>query len=497
MPFISGQPLTGDEHKIPWVLDNTYSELNIGQIPEIRYTSPNRYSADIIDQAQIHSMLFLLNYYNPNFKRFPIEHRKLMYTQSTINEYATNNELPSIFNPDHFVLEYTENEPGLVIFENTKNSTTFFPVMDKLKKDEKMLSMGLQHSVTHRVRVYKETNCYIILTNTWTWTMTRKIIALMPKLFPQLQLPEEAMQLFYLFGTEDYDAWTAAYIKWIQNTNILESIRQKALIKAFSSRRSTKIIQLNNSIKQYRNNIETYLTEIRKFYENIETFQAQLIGFESAKEDYAKDIINYMSKNKAIISYKAQENCLYLLIRTPWCYFDQTMFNKIYQNPHSAINYYPNIAKVLSKIFTPKPMFEFWTDTSIIINLNDNSFSRNNTDNCILFPQSHIHEFNCWGNNKGYIQKALSEQDYIGGIEQMIAACKNLNWYDNPVVTHFIDKLNGSYKDIPTIKDLKTGEFISCRQALTLIKESEQNEINQNNPGTETVNTPETQPIIG
>jgi hypothetical protein len=444
-------------------------------------------------------MLFLLRHFNINIAQIPVEFSTLTMSKEGIEDCRENKYTPTILNDDTRRCMYNSNVPGFRIILNTKYSNPLFPALDTFYKDEKALSMGLQESVNHKVRVYKHDNYYTILTNSWTWTMARKIIALMPKLFPQIKLNDEILEIFRLFGGDNYDAWCDTFNNWIQSLHLLDKIKQDQLKTALNQHRMTNIANLKKYIADCDKNINNFVDTIRQYIQDKTEYQCQLFGYESQQTDDGEELYNYLCKNKAIKSFTiGTDNVLRLLIQTPWNYYDQEMFNKVLANPYSDMHNYEHLPEVFQRIYNEKPRFELWTDASVYIKLTENRFGVDNTSKCKLLPQVHLHYFTCWGNNAGYIQKALSNKNYIGAIEQIIAAARNINWYDTPVIKRTAYLLNEDYEAIKTIKDLKTSEFISYLDAINIIeKEIKENEIHKNNPGTETNDTAEIPVAIG
>jgi hypothetical protein len=180
--------------------------------------------------------------------------------------------------------------------------------------------------------------------------------------------------------------------------------------------------------------------------------------------------------DKAIASFTVSGNSyLLFVIRTPWDYYDPEVFNKILTNKHAQIYEYDYgyVAKVLKRAYCINPDFEVWTDTAVKLDLNARRPQMWESSQCKLMPQVHIMRFDCWGNNKGYIQKALSTGDYIGAIEQIVAATHNINWVDSTVSGIYFDWLSNGFRNRKTIKNLKTGEFISYLDAKNIILDEE------------------------
>jgi hypothetical protein len=487
--FVHGTTINTEDHQMPWVLDGTHDLMNPEKLMQF---SSNRWTSEaVISHPQISSMLYLLKHHCNALSYLQVEYHHLGLTEDEIETYRTRKKLPYILTKDSNYYDYepSRDKPHFKIIMNQKWSSKLFPALDEFHKDEKILSLGLIEGAQHRVRVYKASeDSYTILTSRWTWTMARKLIALLPKLFPWFQLPENILYIFGLFGGEDYNAWCNAYNPWIQSLHLMDAVRKKNLVSALNSQRTAKINSLQSNIKDCDSHIDNYMANMRDYYTAKAAYQAQLIGYQEMKDNSGDDLYEYLTRNKAIYTYNVIGTVLYLYFRTPWTYYDQTMFDRIASNDSSTMNSYKEAAQFLKTAYCDKPRFELWSEAAVYIKLDSNQYACVTPINNQFIPQTHLHHFNCWGNNKGYIQKALGQSDYIGAIEQMIAASRNINWYDNPVVRALCEQLQADYRNLPTIKDLKTDKFINFAQAIKIIKEEQANAVHQDIHGTETVN---------
>ena len=79
-------------------------------------------------------------------------------------------------------------------------------------------------------------------------------------------------------------------------------------------------------------------------------------------------------------------------------------------------------------------------------------------------PNPHHHYYNCWGDNKPNIIRALTEHDYVLAITQVFAAMGGLNLTDTPVMEKFIRSELREYKVTPCIKDVATSEVITIQE---------------------------------
>jgi hypothetical protein len=473
---------------LPWVTDNTYDNCMYNE-NKLSWYSREYSSNQIIDHLQIKSMLFLIGYYNQHINSFPFECHTATWNTDTIEHLKTEKKLPQLLQPSNKELMFNCDNIGFKIIISKKNNMRVFPMLSEIEPDEKPISMMLQESVNHKVRVYhsqakelndpRDINYYTVITNQWTWDMARKLIALLPKLYPDaIKIPEELLDIFKLFGgtPEQFDEWAAKYNTWLQSLHLMDEIKIRQLQELVTAPRKSRITSLTRDITNYEQSIKQDLEAIRSYYKAIDQYKMELFGLQNASEEDCHDLYNYLIKNKAIASFTVSGNSyLLFVIRTPWDYYDPEVFNKILTNKHAQIYEYDNgyVAKVLKRAYCVNPDFEVWTDTAVKLDLNARRPQMWESSQCKLMPQVHIMRFDCWGNNKGYIQKALSTGDYIGAIEQIVAATHNINWVDSTVSGIYFDWLSNGFRNRKTIKNLKTGEFISYLDAKNIILDEE------------------------
>jgi hypothetical protein len=167
-----------------------------------------------------------------------------------------------------------------------------------------------------------------------------------------------------------------------------------------------------------------------------------------------------------------------LLIRTPLHYYDQNAFDAVANNPRSELNKTPEKSMLFKAIYSNTPSLELWTDTWCRIRLTEAKCERVTGPNYKLLPHPHIYAANCWGDNQSYIQKALIQGEYISAIEQIIAATKNLNWFDGTIIRWLLNAISSEYDNRKTFKIIGTDTFLDYNEAIAYLtnKETEQNE---------------------
>ena len=267
MPFLTGTHYRDATiNELPWIQEDIYHE---SILPAVNYTVYNqtRPASEIIIHPQTLSQLFAILYQQLDVM-FYFEQRALTCSSHDIAALKTENIIPYSIQEDARAWDYDPEHIGFILVISNKFNQQLFPALDKIKPDEKAISMIFQESINHRVRVYKEANgyCYRILTNQWSWDMARKLVALMPRLFPHLQVSDEVHTLCKLFGGTDFEAWTDAYNTWITKvrppTKIVSREDIEHLFKHILAKQITDLTKMLHKTNSDINNYEQTLAAL-------------------------------------------------------------------------------------------------------------------------------------------------------------------------------------------------------------------------------------------
>lgn len=476
MPFVTGATYRdATVNELPWVQEDIYQE---SILPAVKYNVYNqtRPASDIIIHPQTLSQLFAILYQQPNIM-LHFEQRALTCSSHDITALKTHDIIPYPIEESTHAWDYNPEHIGFILVLSNKFNQQLFPALDKIKPDEKAISMIFQESVNHRVRVYKEADgyCYRILTNQWSWDMARKLIALMPRLFPHLQISNEVHELCKLFGGTDFEAWANTYNAWITKVRpSIKIINREDIEQLCRHILAKQVHNLTKRLDETNSEINNYEQALTTLYRTAQSLKER-IYHQNNKVLFNDEFIEYIQKNKAIVKCRPDPalDGLRLLIRTSLNYYDQNAFDTIANNPRSDLNRTPEKSMLFKAIYSSTPSLELWTDTWCKVNLTENKCERVTGNNYKLLPQPHIFAANCWGDNRNYIQKALTQGEYINAIEQIIAATKNLNWFDNTIINWLLNAISSEYDNRKTFKIIGTDTFLNYNEAIAYLTNKE------------------------
>ena len=227
-----------------------------------------------------------------------------------------------------------------------------------------------------------------------------------------------------------------------------------------------------------------------------------LYGFENQEINSEKiqELLDYLDTNKSIVDYVTNGESLFVTSRAPIKYVDLDALQSIFLSKRT-IPTIPlrelHLYNLYEEAFV-KGHYEIWTAAKNQFHIPKRDvFSDTGFDSKLLYKHPHLGGFNCWGNNKTHIQRALRDMDLIGAVEQANAAVMNLNVVDATVMGRFaqyISQDSGVLRESIYHPDTDTWitfkDFPEHHQKHYVEKESEEaNAATNDNPGTEGSNS--------
>lgn len=249
---------------------------------------------------------------------------------------------------------------------------------------------------------------------------------------------------------------------------ILEEILKK-VEKSFLYSLGRRITEIKEEITRYEREIVNLYNDLREKLKTEAYFKAGAIErnncelVELLKSDY-----------KNISNIDINEEVLKLSIVQPLLFFDDEDWGTVKNN---VLKRYCNTDTqyVISAIFDRK--CEILLETGVWISIDGQvSFGNYNSyNNKYGIPNSHISRYNCWGDNKNPIRKALQDGKYDIVYAQIKSALAGINVIDTPVMENFCYAFdNDDYRNIVCIKDYETEKMMSIQEANVYYKELEE-----------------------
>ena len=236
------------------------------------------------------------------------------------------------------------------------------------------------------------------------------------------------------------------------------------LIKVFNS-------SINEKLRSLKNNITSVNTRINSLIEDILYLEEQnknhIRDYNSIKNEQTPDyseIIDYIFNHKYIQEVTPYDNKHILLhIQSPIIYYDIDCVERLCSRLDKNSPQYT----IFKEVFLEQK-YELWTQCVFKFNtatLNPYPIEHHTGDRSSVYYHPHISEFLCLGTHINEIKKWAENNDYIGAIEQIIAASLNLNFTDGFVIDHFKGTLD-EFPEIKTFKNKEDGKMYSVEDIL-------------------------------
>lgn len=454
-------------------IENTFYERSTHNVN-------NTSSYQCWDIPEIRVGLFPILHHLPTGGKIKFEHKRVQYTLQQIND-AHNGLIPTDFLRSYYSPE--EFQPLVRFLHITKGVTIFkeLPNCERLT-EVKNLSMMLQASSTHKIRVYQNIRQHelLIVTSEYSWELLRKVIALIPLVFPQLNLPNDIIPILSAFGASNFERWYLALTKWLYQHDFMTEKIRKAVAEIVNQQRNSQITSYRDMQATLERQINEALESLGIKYSSLENAIQQLNSLLMSPEQSSDELYQYLKNHQSIKSIDASGSYMYLNIVTPLRYYDLDALKIYYKSSRSTLTSKPKLARLFDEIFF-KNKYTLYTETACYID-----FSRNiaQTDQDAthlqnqLVKQPHIMSYRCWGNNGREITKLLGKGDYIMAIEQIVAATQNINFVDSTVFEYFIDyMLKDGHRKL-SIKDTE-GNMLSAYDIFKKYEQEEKNETDQ------------------
>ncbi len=393
-----------------------------------------------------------------NYKKVRIAHTRERLTAKKIPDI---NNLLHLYHPLHSGTFKRD-----ITIHHIYNGKTYIPELEKLGEVNKGLSTLLTSAPDHIVRVIKETDSsYHIFTSEYDWDLGRKIVSIIPLLFPDMFLPEEVKEILKALGGNDYVKYVTLYNNYIAKLGIREAKMKKALEKLSENMLAKQKRNLEENINNIKYDIDSYMKGISTSYNRLREYEMTLAGLlaQDASADLV-EFVDYIDRHKIVELVDIRDTSLILKASTTFRYFDEVLLNKIMNNSRTDIGCNGYLKALFKAVFIDKTI-KMHIQVYFKLNLNNRTVSRYTDRNieATYYCQPHIYNFDCWGNNQAHIIKALNEGQYIAALEQALAAIMNINFADNTVLGYFIREVSDGKRNTPAL-ELQDGTRITFKQ---------------------------------
>lgn len=326
-------------------------------------------------------------------------------------------------------------------------------------KEHKILSFALQTTRHHKLRAFinESSNAICIVTNkSPTVQMYHKVMASLVAVLPDVanrvkdKFPED---LYLKLVEEDSSSWLDLLVTWYESwKQDLSALRRKetvAKLKELTSKETQR--QLENTTRRIQE-VEDRLYELYRIRNltMLALYAEQGTDLTSLEEflAHAKNTVRLFEITPNAQSLKATVSTVYKhydpkLIEKALMRSEGTMLTSLRQRVSRED--FEVACAVIKEVFLDykyalvlQGTFQVLLQDCTLQNPQQVTEAARNLDAGL--PNPHIADFNCYTHAKELMLKCLAEKDWIGFLNQAIAAVADFNMLDYPVACRFFEK---------------------------------------------------------
>ena len=246
--------------------------------------------------------------------------------------------------------------------------------------------------------------------------------------------------------------------------------------------RRISLAELENakqSVSQIIKDITSYNEAISSLLVKKNDLDLRVLGLKAKLDEAGGNIMNYFLCVKNLTLCGVGEDWLEFICSGYLTYWDEDLAKNAINNRRSYV--YQDV----DEIGTPEDIKELMTEIFINQNIRikmcaaycldfkrmycsgvgDYDFDKYITNDSI--PNTHIDRYRCLGNYERIINQELTNNNYIGAIEQCIASSESLNFADSTVMESFIPNLCQTKRKCLEMAD---GTMVSPKEAINWLK---------------------------
>lgn len=463
------------------------------EIQQMLFAPTNNYFESYTDNLQLNSIVSVLGHIYSYLcsKHLTLAHSKWSYATVTdnIGRFHTFKEIIN-YNYDNPGNDY----PTIHVLQITKG-ISIFDIVKEHPGYMREASIALQTDQNHKIAVVKHTvNRIIIVTNMCDANFMNTVMSLVPIVYPDAKLSPDVVNMFLAMASQDNDTIYDNLQKYFDTYDIatLKFIQVEKMLKKYINNDSN-IKKISQSIASKERNMQDYFSSINNIMAEIKRMEFQKLGaLENGPDKQIAELLEFLKSNKYIEITMVNNYNLGMVIETPIYFIDEVALKKYLDTKRSYLHEsHTLIPKLLEETFIDKK-YTITTRAKFNINLNylNDSITglnmynitdiaqgrlQNNVDfdNKNSIPQPHLSYYECLGNNKTYLTQALKNNDIIGFVAQLIAACQNINIVDSSPCTKLIIDISATFKNNKCIMNNETKELLSFTDYIKIKAEEE------------------------
>lgn len=272
----------------------------------------------------------------------------------------------------------------------------------------------------------------------WAQALNSVLCRLLTWYFPQ-DIPAEEQAFFKSISVDNKsispEEKELLVIKYVEDSMKSADVRKMVLHKYLDGltdlARTSKISDLDRKVVQINRNIEDYTTELGRLYNDLNQYVTELTILKTTPPEDSDELFNFFYKHKQLKVVGTEDSNLTFGVVDTLEFYDEDEFERIYDNKNSFLaRYGDRFRSAIKAIFSErKGVIRTCANFSLkglrLVAPLSRSLCESNA-----MPNPHIYYYACSGGHEQYYSLYAKSGDWDLGIEQAIAATKNLNWGD-------------------------------------------------------------------
>lgn len=389
-----------------------------------------------------------------NYLKISAQSKRMSYVEE-LREYResltrTRNQFPRY---QLFIREIT-SERGISIRE----------AFQLMPLDNKYIVMALTLDASSYIRLYQiSETCWELYTNKTTHGLLLRLASVLPKLFEAFAADPAVVDMAQLLFKKEADAYYDRLYPWLTTTAAV--MERKIMLEKFKTSMSSvfdyeleatqaQVHNTKENIEELERNLLQYYTSLRKLMDK------EIVLMSKGTPDY-DTLIQFVTSCKYIQEIRQRDTyCFDFRVLVPCNNFEPDMARYLIDSDRTTrLNGNARVKRACTELFLNQSAI-LWLN--VRFSLDFVSGEVKGVDD-VVAPgcwNHHIHQHNCWGNNKTPIIRAVQNKQYEAALAQCFSACSNINFTDGIVIDGWFgnmqnqrDGYNKKCIEVPGIPD--------------------------------------------
>lgn len=297
---------------------------------------------------------------------------------------------------------------------------------------------------------------YLIVCNKVTHALLLRLAIAFAALFPQYLEGTLPLDPSIFNDSVDEAAYNAAFEAWAAPfvANMREEQRLRAAHQFFTAFNEARVNTASRRIQRAEQDVSAAITQYRENLKILDRRRMEAFNAQRISNDDSKSYINYLSRHRYIANVSFPNGndsaTISLCISGPLKHFNQDHAKMLSKSGHSSPlgggreGIFANAAtlQAFDNIFL-NCTDQLWITQEVSLDFENNRHQAINGNRLNKgIPNTHLLEFNCWGDNAPIIERAFQNGQYPVMTEQVVSSCLSFNVMDGVVLNRMFNRLN-------------------------------------------------------